>query len=281
MNELTTKTCIKCGEEKPPETFRTHKEKKRNVCRPCENAARRIYLANTPEAAERKKASDRARERAGLKRAAVIKYQKTTKYIVKYLARLEKGKQATISRDKGRFCVIHPITCACCGVQSIQRKDLSDKPINRRFCRACAKKNSTTNAVLPRIDRICGDCGIKYIGMKQSRRCSACGKKNQKSYSKGRMRGRVSRAGVYRETVNKAKVYKRDRYRCAYCKCKVVLSASYRPDMATLDHIIPLCRGGEHTYSNIVTACIMCNSTKGNRVPDGTQISLFSVVKEL
>lgn len=45
---------------------------------------------------------------------------------------------------------------------------------------------------------------------------------------------------------------------CAYCG---------RP-AATVDHVIPLARGGPHIASNLVPACGSCNSQKGNRTPE-------------
>lgn len=45
---------------------------------------------------------------------------------------------------------------------------------------------------------------------------------------------------------------------CAYC------GRSDRP--LTQDHLIPLCRGGEHTADNIVPACLPCNLRKGARI---------------
>lgn len=47
-------------------------------------------------------------------------------------------------------------------------------------------------------------------------------------------------------------------HRCHYCKKR------YKGRL-TMDHIVPLSKGGHHTYSNIIPACRSCNSKKGNR----------------
>lgn len=36
----------------------------------------------------------------------------------------------------------------------------------------------------------------------------------------------------------------------------------------TLDHVIPLSKGGEDSPDNIVVACRHCNDVRGNRRPD-------------
>lgn len=47
--------------------------------------------------------------------------------------------------------------------------------------------------------------------------------------------------------------------RCVYCRRQM--------QRLTMDHLTPLCKGGNHTKSNIVPACRSCNSKKGPRAP--------------
>lgn len=48
--------------------------------------------------------------------------------------------------------------------------------------------------------------------------------------------------------------------RCAYCDCE--------PEILTMDHVTPLCRGGSHTAENVVPACGPCNFSKGGKLLD-------------
>lgn len=51
---------------------------------------------------------------------------------------------------------------------------------------------------------------------------------------------------------------------CAYCRRVVDRAAEVgHPTKLTLDHIIPLDRGGGHTHENVVPACWRCNERKG------------------
>jgi 5-methylcytosine-specific restriction endonuclease McrA len=36
--------------------------------------------------------------------------------------------------------------------------------------------------------------------------------------------------------------------------------------VATIDHIIPLCRGGVHALTNLTLLCIKCNNAKGDTI---------------
>lgn len=54
-------------------------------------------------------------------------------------------------------------------------------------------------------------------------------------------------------------VYLRDGYRCQYCNWTGALVN------LTLDHLVPLARGGKTSWENIVTACKNCNLRKGSR----------------
>eukprot|EP00440_Ansanella_granifera_P061865 gb/GFBE01067073.1/.p1 GENE.gb/GFBE01067073.1/~~gb/GFBE01067073.1/.p1 ORF type:complete len:347 (+),score=37.36 gb/GFBE01067073.1/:1-1041(+) len=54
-------------------------------------------------------------------------------------------------------------------------------------------------------------------------------------------------------------VLDRDCQTCWYCGAG---------DANTVDHWIPLCRGGTNTMVNLVSACSACNELKGNSMPD-------------
>lgn len=51
----------------------------------------------------------------------------------------------------------------------------------------------------------------------------------------------------------------RDLYTCQYC------NTPYSKSNLTLDHVLPLSKGGATSWTNIVAACGPCNSRKGNK----------------
>lgn len=64
-------------------------------------------------------------------------------------------------------------------------------------------------------------------------------------------------AGKLTET-DRLFIEKRAEYRCEYCKAPAVFS----PHPCTIDHIIPLKRGGETQLQNLAYACFGCNRHK-------------------
>jgi len=57
--------------------------------------------------------------------------------------------------------------------------------------------------------------------------------------------------------MSKKNVYLRDEHTCQYC------GTHCDTKNRTVDHVLPLCRGGKSTWLNLVTACKKCNSIKG------------------
>lgn len=64
------------------------------------------------------------------------------------------------------------------------------------------------------------------------------------------------------------RVLHREDHRCRYCHAPTTLprtgETSGREDMATLDHVQPVCAGGKDTVDNTVLACWSCNRRKAD-----------------
>ncbi|WP_170222754.1 HNH endonuclease [Rarobacter faecitabidus] len=78
---------------------------------------------------------------------------------------------------------------------------------------------------------------------------------------------RARRLGaVVIEPVARDDVFSRDGHRCQICGERVNEPTPFDPQSATVDHIIPLSMGGEHSMRNVQTACLRCNSAKQDRI---------------
>jgi|TARA_R110000764_G_C10792287_1_gene357750 5-methylcytosine-specific restriction endonuclease McrA len=62
-----------------------------------------------------------------------------------------------------------------------------------------------------------------------------------------------------RPRFSKANLYVRDIYTCQYC------NTPYTKTNLTLDHVLPLSKGGRTSWTNIVAACKACNSRKADK----------------
>jgi 5-methylcytosine-specific restriction endonuclease McrA len=73
---------------------------------------------------------------------------------------------------------------------------------------------------------------------------------------------------------NRRNIFKRDNYICQYCGIDLY------ENLATVDHVVPRCKGGGSTWTNMVTACKDCNLFKGNRSPKEAKMPLKNKPKE-
>jgi 5-methylcytosine-specific restriction endonuclease McrA len=69
-------------------------------------------------------------------------------------------------------------------------------------------------------------------------------------------------------------IMRRDNYTCQYCGIDLCEKT------ATIDHIVPRCKGGGSTWTNMITACKDCNLFKGNRTPKEANMQMRKKAKE-
>ena len=164
-------------------------------------------------------------------------------------------------------------TCALCG------GPLPEGSTSRRmYCsRKCLQKVTYRRRVprssVPNVGGApCAQCG-KDIPIR-SRSGPApiyCGATcaNKASYERRKLAGSIKRTrkrtSVVEPIVN-AEIFERDGWVCQLCDAPVDRLLSYPdPGSASLDHIMPLSRGGHHVRSNVQLAHLFCNLSKGAR----------------
>jgi hypothetical protein len=117
---------------------------------------------------------------------------------------------------------------------------------------------------------LCVDCGSSFQVVilpsgRPRKRCEACrprAKRALKSKQGARRRSLVAVA----ERVDPLYVFSRDGWRCGICHKLVAKDKKVpHPKAPTLDHIVPLALGGDHTAANLQCAHFICNSSKGAR----------------
>jgi len=161
--------------------------------------------------------------------------------------------------------------CIVCG------KEFEGRP-NAKYCSdECKKERERRRSkkfwseykaaaiVNEHITKACKWCGKEYTTnfMANSRYfCSdVCAKRHGKLQAKSRKRG------IFIEPVSFADIYKRDKGICQICGEPVDLSVKTSNRMgATLDHRIPLSKGGTHEPNNVQLAHRICNALKSDRL---------------
>ena len=67
-------------------------------------------------------------------------------------------------------------------------------------------------------------------------------------------------------------IYNRDRFQCQYCGNKrsefraAMQKGTFKQGLLNLDHVVPRSRGGESSWTNVVTSCTWCNTDKGDNL---------------
>lgn len=70
--------------------------------------------------------------------------------------------------------------------------------------------------------------------------------------------------------LSRKNVFGRDRFTCQYCGSNNNL---------TIDHVLPVSRGGKWSWENLVTACNECNSKKGHKTLEEAEMKLIRTPK--
>lgn len=111
----------------------------------------------------------------------------------------------------------------------------------------------------------CPVCDEWFVG--RNVRHAACSEECRRRKLATNHRARARRFGVAYETVNVRKVYDRDGWICGICRESVDPDCKYpHPRSPSLDHVVPMSKGGPHLYSNVQLAHLACNVAKSNRL---------------
>jgi 5-methylcytosine-specific restriction endonuclease McrA len=78
----------------------------------------------------------------------------------------------------------------------------------------------------------------------------------------------------FRRQVTNTFLFARDDYTCQYCG--TARQALRGRAFLTRDHVVPVSRGGENTWENVVTSCSPCNHRKRDLTPEEAGMPLLS-----
>ena len=105
----------------------------------------------------------------------------------------------------------------------------------------------------------CGECGEEFESRIGEYWCSnKCYRMLWQSEQKAK------KYGVRFEPVGLGYLIKRDKATCQICG--KLVSSETEASSPSIDHIIPISRGGSHTDHNLQLACKQCNHEKDNKI---------------
>lgn len=125
---------------------------------------------------------------------------------------------------------------------------VKQKPVHNIKCKECGKWFSSTN--------------------KRKTYCSTkCGDKHDNRLKEMRRRKRIRRNGKIDWDISVERLVKRDNGICYLCGEKVKVNANTNDDYyPSIEHVLPISKGGTHTWNNVKLAHRICNSLKADKV---------------
>lgn len=169
-------------------------------------------------------------------------------------------------------------TCDPVARKLAQRGSLTWSPYTpKRPCRRCRVESffseqsqggkSDRNQRVWHCHLYCKGCGSAepFIGAAYEGCTDTCTKRIRRVQARfNRLMG--FRNAQYVEPIFIGRLILRDGDRCSMCKTKLVFDVfGHHPDLASVDHIVPVSAAGDHTYANTRLVCKTCNGIKGPR----------------
>ena len=167
------------------------------------------------------------------------------------------------------FCCVHytrlrrssPLGMTPVNIQCVQ----CDEPLPRGHTSYCSALCQNRHRRGTPHNRNCKICGKPFPTWEQTGFCSDECRTYQNRFFDHRRRAVVR--GAKAEKFSSLEIFQRDGWRCQLCGQKVLRKAPARhPLSASLDHIVPIAKGGDHTRKNAQCAHLACNMRKQARI---------------
>lgn len=183
------------------------------------------------------------------------------------------------------------VACADCltevlGIRPGYRPASRCKPCTKIFLRkyraghSKRQKAKTSLRAIGAQETVTCDCGATFTQtVKRGRACRRCEncvavRNYAMKISRNRFR-RAMKRDVRSEPYLTLDILTRDGWKCHLCRKRIGKSFEFpHPRSASIDHLIPLSRGGDDVIANVAAAHLGCNVVKNNR-GGGEQLALL------
>jgi 5-methylcytosine-specific restriction endonuclease McrA len=183
--------------------------------------------------------------------------------------------KAVIKQSKTSIEIKH---CGICG-----RKKAIKKGSFFRCGKKCTEISKQNKLTLDRIEYrkavssvcTCKRCGCQFTHLKKFEKFW-CSRKCLSRHVRRRKEHIARTSQKVGDDIIPIEVFQAAKWKCKQCKQKVVLSTGKsNPNEATIDHLMPLSKGGKHIWGNVQCLCRRCNTIKNDSVKEGIQLCLF------
>ncbi len=159
----------------------------------------------------------------------------------------EKGDKEPLAKNSTRLCEEH----------LDKRKKHKKNLVQQGLC-----TQGDGNPLSSRSASLCEEHRIEA-----TQRSCAYAKKNPEIAKENAARRNAQKRNTQTEKISYHIVYKKYNYTCHICNKKINMSFKYpNPLSKSIDHIVPLAKGGTHTYNNVKPAHLICNVKKNDRI---------------
>lgn len=123
--------------------------------------------------------------------------------------------------------------------------------------------------------KTCRDCGVSYTQKKNtSGKCRVCRGRDRNRASSIRLRVRRGKSQAAISKLSVREVWDRDNGVCQICRKRIDWNRKWPNSKSmSVDHIVPISKGGTDEEANVRAAHLGCNSKRGNK--QGVQKRLF------
>lgn len=139
------------------------------------------------------------------------------------------------------------------------------------------EKATTQEKKIKELTRQCVECGDTFYNPSPNvLTCSSeCSRKRSRRISRMIYKGRINENNLVDKNISLTKLYKRDGGTCYLCgewcdwNDKVITDEGHTivgESYPSIEHVVPLSKGGKHSWNNIKLACMKCNTLKRDKV---------------
>lgn len=165
-------------------------------------------------------------------------------------------------------------TCGWCEAKALRPFGKRGRP--RKYCSVQCRRRATHRpdsasrecevGGCSRAHRARGMCSMHWRRWARAQGREAAPKWDARRRDAWKAREALKRGAEGAETFSYGEVFERDEWRCGICSSQVNPELRYPDPMsASLDHIVPLAKGGAHSLANAQLAHLFCNLSKGDR----------------